>query len=85
MRRRQGQARKAVGAEKTQVLRQAEQADLPRAASKGSKDIVWVTAITVGAQLALDIIRVIREATDLKRSLFPVRDSAAAPDSGKES
>ncbi len=40
--------------------------------------VSWVSAITVGAQLALDIIRVIREATDLKRNLFP--GTAALPE-----
>lgn len=85
MRRRQGQAHKAPGIEKAQIPEQTNQADPPHTASKGAKDISWVTAMTIGAQLALDIIRVMREATDLKRNLFPVRDGTAGTTSGKES
>lgn len=85
VRRRREQAHKAPGIEKAQVPERTKQADPPRAASKGAKDIAWATAMTIGAHLALDIIRVIREAADLKRSLFPVRDGAAGAVSEKES
>ena len=85
MRKRQGQAHKATKIDGVQVSKETQRAEPSLAALKGSKDIAWVTAITVGAQLALDIIRVIREATDLKRKLFPGRDGTASAVSGRES
>ncbi|MDD5749039.1 MAG: hypothetical protein PHP64_08390 [Actinomycetota bacterium] len=39
--------------------------------TKGSKGVSWMDAIRTGTQLTLDLIRVIREAADLKRKLFP--------------
>ena len=85
MRKRQGQAHKAPKIDGAQVSKETQLKEPSFAAPKGSKDIVWVTAITVGAQLAIDIIRVIREATDLKRKLFPGRDGTASAVSGRES
>jgi hypothetical protein len=87
MRRRQGQANKALEIDKpgAQVPEKTRPTEPTAGAPRGAKDIAWVTAVTVGAQLALDIIRVIREATDLKRKLFPVRDGAAVTVSGRES
>jgi hypothetical protein len=61
---------------------QAESADEP---GPEKRHISWVTAITIGTQLALDIIRVVREATDLKRKLFPAKDDFVGQVSSKES
>jgi hypothetical protein len=38
---------------------------------KAEKKSSWMNAVTAAAQLTLDVIRVIREAVDLYRKLFP--------------
>jgi hypothetical protein len=45
---------------------------------KGKQEFSWLDTIRAGAQLTLDIIRVLREATDLYRKLFPAKGGLAA-------
>ncbi|MFH1150792.1 MAG: hypothetical protein V1748_10010 [Actinomycetota bacterium] len=73
MRSRHGQVRKAPGTAGVPAAKEMERTEPASTTRRVAKDISWVTAITVGIQLALDVIRVIREAADLKRTLFPAR------------
>ena len=85
MRKRNGQAAREPEAERDKDPYETEQAGSPSSSGPGIKELSWITAITVGAQLTLDVIRVIREATDLKRKLFPAKDGIAGTVSGRES
>ncbi|MDD5448216.1 MAG: hypothetical protein PHO53_03530 [Actinomycetota bacterium] len=46
----------------------------------------WATRITTATRLGLDIIRLIREAVDLKRELFPAKSKTTgeAPSKGPD-
>jgi hypothetical protein len=85
LRKRHGQAARGSEAEGDSAAGKTEQARSSSSTGPGAKEFSWITAVTVGAQLALDIIRVIREATDLKRKLFPVKDGISGQVSGRES
>jgi hypothetical protein len=85
VRNRHGQVARGPETEKARAPGETEQTDSPSGRGSVKEGISWVTAISVGAQLALDIIRVIREATDLKRKLFPVKEPIAGQISGRES
>jgi hypothetical protein len=85
VRKRYGQAARESEAERDKAPGETEQAGSPSSSGPGIKEFSWITAITVGAQLTLDIIRVIREATDLKRKLYPAKDGIAGGASGRES
>ena len=77
MRRRYGQNVSESGSENVEPVREKEVAEpVGEGAvgeSSGKKEFSWLNAITAASQLTLDIIRVIREATDLYRRLFPGR------------
>ncbi|MBU4337878.1 MAG: hypothetical protein KJ548_15050 [Actinobacteria bacterium] len=64
-----------------QPFRETEETEpVPEGAGRqtsGKKEFSWLNAITAGSQLTLDIIRVIREATDLYRKLFPGKGGLA--------
>ncbi len=71
--------------EKFQTVQGTEATELASHPAPGKREFSWITAITIGAGLALDIIRVIREATDLKRKLFSVKNATAGQVSNRES
>jgi hypothetical protein len=71
--------------EKVQPVSETEATELSSHRAPGKREFSWITAITVGAGLALDIIRVIREAADLHRKLFPVKNTTAGQVSNRES
>jgi hypothetical protein len=85
VRKRHGQAARGPEAERVQAPGETEQTDSPSSRGSVKEGFSWITAITVGAGLALDIIRVLREAIDLKRKLFPAKDATADQVSNRES
>jgi hypothetical protein len=74
MRKRYGKAASRSGAGAPQTTDVKDRTGSAGGKKPGVKEIAWVAAITAGAQLMLDIMRVIREAADLKRHLFPAKD-----------
>ncbi|MDD5748525.1 MAG: hypothetical protein PHP64_05720 [Actinomycetota bacterium] len=85
MRKRQGQADRFLVSKKPGAPSKSEKTESTKERGPEKSHISLVTAITIGTQLALDIIRVVREATDLKRKLFPAKQGIASQASGKES
>lgn len=85
MRKRRGQADRSLVSKKPGAPIKSEKTESTEERGLEKYRISWVTAITIGTQLALDIIRVVREATDLKRKLFPTKHGIAGQASGKES
>jgi hypothetical protein len=85
VRKRHGRAVSGREEEKVQPVSETEATELASHRAPGKREFSWITAITVGAGLALDIIRVIREATDLHRKLFPVKHATAGQISNRES
>lgn len=76
MRKRYGKAGSEPENKKSEKLAsEGESEKTPSASEKKTEKnrTSWATKITTATRLALDIIRVIREAVDLKRKLFPAK------------
>lgn len=85
VRKRQGQADRSLVSKKPGAPGKSEKTESTEERGPEKSRISWVAAITIGTQLALDVIRVVREATDLKRKLFPAREGIAGQASNTES
>ena len=81
MRKRRGRNMGEREDEKVQPLGETEKTEpVPEGAGRQTpvkKEFSLLNAIAAGSQLTLDIIRVIREATDLYRKLFPGKGGLA--------
>lgn len=84
MRKRHGQGDRKLDSKRHEAPSRSLQTEPADEPGSEKARIPWATAITIGTQLALDIIRVVREATDLKRKLFPAKDDFAGQVSSKE-